>query len=132
MKLSASKILVAILFVTSAFAGAYFDYFHVRSEGDDAVIEWRTSQENNIKNFVVERRGPRSAYSEVQTFQPKGDNSIYTFRDQSVYKQNDYIFIYRVKIVDNNGLSTYSNEASVSLSISGIKRTWGSIKAMFR
>ena len=132
MKLSAFKTLVAILFVTSAFAGAYFDYFHVRSEGDDAVIEWKTSQENNIKNFVIERRGPKSAFTEIKTLDPKGDNSVYTFRDQSIYKQNDYIFIYRIKIVDNTGLATYSNEASVSLSISGIKKTWGSIKAMFR
>ena len=132
MKYSAFKILAAILFVTSAFAGAYFDYFHVRSEGDDAVIEWKTSQENNIKDFVVERRGPKTSFSEIQTIQPKGDNSIYTFRDKSIYKTNDYIFIYRIKIVDNNELATYSNESSVSLNISGIKRTWGSIKAMFR
>ena len=99
MKLSAFKTLAAILFVTSAFAGAYFDYFHVRSEGDDAVIEWKTSQENNIKNFVIERRGANSAFTEVKTLDPKGDNSVYTFRDQSIYKQNNYIFIYSFKII---------------------------------
>lgn len=132
MKLSALKILAVILLITSAFAGAYLDYFHVRSEGDDAVIEWKTSQENNIKEFVVERRGPNTAFVELQKFAPKGDNSVYNFRDKSIYKPNDYIFIYRIKIVDNNGLATYSYEASVSMNISGIKRTWGSIKAMFR
>jgi len=42
------------------------------------------------------------------------------------------IFIYRLKIVDTNGQASYSNEVSVSHNVSGVKRTWGSIKAMFR
>lgn len=132
MKLSTLKFLFVFIIVSSTFASAFLDYFHVRSESDDAVIEWKTSQEINLKNFIIERRGPQSDFSEIKVFEPKGDNSFYSFRDKSIYKTKDYIFIYRIKIVDNDNQVNYSNEASVSLSISGVKRTWGSIKAMFR
>ena len=64
---------------------------------------------------------------------PKGDNSYYTFTDQNAYKTNDMVFVYRLKIVDNSSVATYSADVTVSHSISSVyKRTWGSIKAMFR
>ena len=123
MKLSTLKFLAIFLIITSSFAGAFLDYFHVRTENDDAVIEWKTSREIDVKNFVIERRDAQSGFSEIKIIEPKGDNSFYSFRDKAVYKTKDYIFIYRIKIVDNNNQVTYSNEASVSLSISGVKRT---------
>lgn len=132
MKFTAIKLSVFLLLITTAFAGVMLDYFHVRNQGDDAIIEWKTSQETNLKNFVIERRGPQTQYSEVATIEPHPDNPFYSYTDKSIYKTNDYIFIYRLKIVDNDQQVSYSDEASVSLSISGVKRTWGSIKAMFR
>lgn len=132
MKFTVIKFSVILFLIGTAFAGAYLDYFHVMNKGDDAVIEWKTSQETNLHNFVIERRGPQSQFTEIATIQPHPDNSFYSYTDKAIYKSNDYIFIYRLKIVDNNQQVSYSNEASVSLSISGVKRTWGSIKAMFR
>ena len=132
MKLTVIKFAAILFVIGTAFAGAYLDYFHVRNQGDDAVIEWKTSQETNLKNFVIEKRSPQSQFAEVATIQPHPDNSFYSYTDKAIYKSNDYIFIYRLKIVDNNQQVSYSNEASISLSISGVKRTWGSIKAMFR
>ena len=132
MKFTAIKLSVFLLLLTTAFAGALLDYFHVRNDGDDAIIEWKTSQEINVQNFVIQRRGPQTQYSDVATITPHPDNPFYSYTDKAIYKTNDYIFIYRLKIVDNNQQTSYSEEASVSLSISGVKRTWGSIKAMFR
>ncbi len=132
MKYAVIKLSVFLFIVSTALAGALIDYFHVRNQGDDAVIEWKTSQETNLKNFVIERRGPQSQFSEVATVEPHPDNPFYSYTDKSVYKTNDYVFVYRLKIVDNNQQVSYTDEASVSLSISGVKRTWGSIKAMFR
>ena len=132
MKYLAIKLIVVFLLISSAFAGAFIDYFHVRSIGEDSVIEWKTSQELNVNKFVIERRGPQTQFAEIKTIEPKGDNSFYSYTDKSIYKTNDYVFIYRLKIVDNNQQVSYSGEASISLSISGVKRTWGSIKAMFR
>lgn len=131
MKLS--TIIVTFLIVATVYAGAYIEYFHASSESDNVRLEWQTSEETNLQKFVIERKTPQSSYSEIASIQPKGNNSYYTFTDQNAYKTNDMVFIYRLKIVDNNNQVTFSADVTVTHSISSIaKRTWGSIKAMFR
>lgn len=131
MKLS--TIIISFLIIATVYAGAYIEYFHARSESDDVKLEWQTGEESNLQKFVVERKTPQSSFAEIATVNPKGDNSYYTFIDQNAYKTNDMIFVYRLKILDNSNLATYSADVNVSHSISSVyKRTWGSIKAMFR
>lgn len=121
------------LFVTSIFGGAFLDYFHARSEGENVVLEWKTQEEKNLKDFVIERKNPEGTYVEIATVEAKGSNSYYKYTDESAYKANDLVFIYRLKITDKvTSNKSYSNEVSVSPNISGVRRTWGSIKAMFR
>lgn len=132
MKMKLSHILIILLLTTAVFAGTFLEYFHGRSEGDDIRLEWKTREEVNLQNFKIERKTPQSAFTEIATIQPKGSNSYYSYLDQTTYKITDMIFIYRLKIVDTNGQASYSNEVTVSHSVSGVKRTWGSIKAMFR
>lgn len=132
MKIRFSQLLIILLTATAIFAGTFLEYFHGRSEGDDIRLEWKTREEINLQHFKIERKTPQSPFVEIATVQPKGSNSTYTYVDQSVYKPTDLIFVYRLKIVDTNGQSAYSNEVSVSHNVSGVKRTWGSIKAMFR
>lgn len=132
MKMKLSHILIILLLTTAVFAGTFLEYFHGRSEGDDIRLEWKTKEEVNLQHFKIERKTPQSAFSEIATVQPKGSDSYYSYLDQTTYKTTDMIFIYRLKIVDTNGQASYSSEVSVSHSVSGVKRTWGSIKAMFR
>jgi hypothetical protein len=132
MKMKLSQILLILLVASAVFAGTFLEYFHGRSEGEDIRLEWKTREEVNLQNFKIERKTPQSSFVEITTIQPKGSNSYYTYLDQSTYKPTDMIFIYRLKIVDTNGQASYSNEVSVSHNVSGVKRTWGSIKAMFR
>jgi len=133
VKIKLSTFLVTLLLIATVYAGAYIEYFHARSESDDIKLEWQTGDESNLQKFVIERKTPQSSYAEIATVNPKGSNSYYSFTDQNAYKTNDIIFIYRIKIVDNNNLVSYSADVSVSHSISSVyKRTWGSIKAMFR
>ncbi len=131
MKLS--TIIVSFLIIATVYAGAYIEYFHARSESDNVRLEWQTSEETNLQKFVIERKTPQSSFTEVASVSPKGNNSNYIFTDQNAYKTNDMIFVYRLKIVDNNDQVTYSADVTVTHSISSVaKRTWGSIKAMFR
>jgi outer membrane lipopolysaccharide assembly protein LptE/RlpB len=132
MKMKLSYILLIFLFTTIVFAGTFLEYFQGRSEDEDIRLEWKTREEVDLQNFRVERKTPQSSYVEIAIIEPKGSNSYYTYLDQSAYKSQNMMFIYRLKIVDNNGQVSYSNEVSVSHSVSGVKRTWGSIKAMFR
>ena len=131
MKLS--TIIVSFLIIATVYAGAYIEYFHARSESDNVRLEWQTSEETNLQKFVIERKTPHSSFTEVASVAPKGNNSNYIFTDQNAYKTNDMVFVYRLKIVDNNDQVTYSADVTVTHSISSVaKRTWGSIKAMFR
>ncbi|MEJ2242276.1 MAG: hypothetical protein P8Y18_09050 [Candidatus Bathyarchaeota archaeon] len=132
MKFRHSVILIVLFTIAALYAGTFLEYFHGRSEGDDIRLEWKTREEVDLQNFKIERKTPQNSFVEIATIQPKGNNSYYTYLDQSAYKASDLIFVYRLKIVDTNGQTSYSNEVTVSHSVSGVKRTWGSIKAMFR
>jgi len=132
MKIRVSYIFTILLIATAVLAGTFLEYFQGRSEGEDIRLEWKTREEVNLQHFKVERKTPQSSFVDITTIQPKGSNSYYTYLDQSAYKTDNMLFIYRLKIIDTNGQASYSNEVSVSHSVSGVKRTWGSIKAMFR
>ena len=126
-------VLSLIIFAATVFAGAYFYDFNVYHDGDNVVITWKTLQENNVKEFVVQRSTPQSSFVDIASIQPKGNNSSYSYTDQSAYKTSDLVFIYQIKIVGNDPSDiTYSKPQSVLQNVSGVKQTWGSIKAMFR
>ncbi len=122
---------IIILGVITIFGGASLVSFQGYNQGEDIKIEWQTAKETSLKNFVIERKTNESDYIEIATVQPKGDNSFYSYLDETAYKQNDFVFIYRLKIVELNNTYSYSNTITVS-PVQGVKRTWGSIKAMFR
>lgn len=126
-------ILFSILVIAAAvYAGTFLDYFQGRSEGEDVLLEWKTSAEVDLKHFAIERKTPQNPYIELAIVEPKGSNSFYSYVDEAAYKTADLVFIYRLKIVDNDGSTSFSAEVTVSHNVSGVKRTWGSIKAMFR
>ncbi|RMD50698.1 MAG: hypothetical protein D6830_02110 [Ignavibacteria bacterium] len=127
-----SAIFFILLTATVALAGAMISIFQARSEGEDIILEWQTTQENNVKEFVVQRRTPNGEFFDLATLPPKGENSFYSFRDESAFKTTEAFYIYRLKIVDNDNSITYSAEVSVAHQVSSVKRTWGSIKALFR
>ncbi len=133
MKKKLFQILLVLSIIGTSLAGAFIEYFHATTQGENVKIEWKTGDETNLQNFVIERKTQQSSYVDLATITPKGSNSFYSYIDESVYKSTDYIFTYRLRIVDNDQkVSYYDHEASVSPNISGVKRTWGSIKAMFR
>ncbi len=129
---------VKVVFLTlliaagSLIAGAFLDFFQAKSEDGKVKVEWKTTSENNLREFVIERRTHNTSFTEVSRITPKGNNSYYVFYDEGAYKTTDVIYIYRLRINDRDNSSSYSREVSVSHSVSGFKKTWGSIKAMFR
>jgi len=113
--------------------GAFLEYFHASSEDDNIVVTWRTRNESNVESFEVQRKnGHDGSFSYIASVTPKGSNSVYTYTDRSAFKSSATLYVYRLKIVDGNGQTGYSQEVEVKHSVSSVKRTWGSIKAMFR
>lgn len=117
---------------TLVFAGATLEFFRGRSENDKVILEWKSKEEVAVKEYIVERKSVNSDYFPIGTLQPKGNNSYYTFIDETAFKSLGSIYYYRLKIVDFNGSISFSNEITIFHSVSSVKRTWGSIKAMFR
>lgn len=114
------------------FSGAVLKDFKARSDGDSILIEWETLEESNVNYFAILRRNINGDFVEIKKISPKGSNSYYSYRDDSAFKTTDKIFVYKLEIVSNNSEKTYSREIYVTHNVSSVKRTWGSIKAMFR
>jgi hypothetical protein len=116
------------------FGGAFLDFFQGRSDGNNITIEWKTRGESNLLYYEIQRKaGSSSEFMTLATVEPKGSNSYYSYIDRSAYKESSSVYTYRLKIVEGNGApGSYSNEIPVSHGVSSVKRTWGSIKAMFR
>jgi hypothetical protein len=122
-----------LLSVSFSFAQQTVTYFSAKSDGGNVKIEWTTGDESNVNHYSIQRKTPQTSYIEIASVQTKGSNSYYSYEDQSLYKISDVVFTYRLVTVNkDNSTSVYPNDISVSPNISGIKRTWGSIKAMFR
>lgn len=127
------QIFVLIIIASAlAFAGATLEFFRGRSDSDKIILEWKSKDEIALREYVVERKVVNGDYVPIGSVAPKGNNSFYSFVDETAFKANASIYYYRLKIVDLNNSFSYSNEISVFHSVSSVKRTWGSIKAMFR
>jgi hypothetical protein len=101
------------------------------SNGNAIVIRWVSEDEKDVRGFSVERRaGANGGYVMLTTphIPAKGNGSPYEFIDNSAFRTSDNIYQYRIIAVGNG--SVY--HVTVSHHVSSVKRTWGSIKAMFR
>ena len=103
------------------------------SDGVNVTLHWITDDESNVTRFEVERRsGTAGEFTMLGTMDPKGASS-YEFVDISAFQKTLSLYQYRIKIVQSHGLApVYSQIMTVSHMVSGVRRTWGSIKAMFR
>lgn len=125
-------IIVLIVLSFEIFAGAFLEWFTAKSDGNNVTLSWFTSSEENLKEFIVLRGTDKDNLSEIGTVDAKGDNSLYKFTDENAYKENESFYVYRLRLVDSDGNYSYSGIASVTHNVSSVKRTWGSIKALFR
>lgn len=125
--------LFSMIFFIQLFAGVEILNFTGKSENGNIVIKWEVRNETNLKQYIVERKSLNGNFMEIATVAPKNEAS-YTFTDETAYKTfSSTIYKYRIKIVDNDGSVSYSKAIDVTHgNISGLKRTWGSIKALFK
>lgn len=126
------NIFISLLLAGVLYAGADIQYFTAKSEPDAILLEWKTGVEDNLSRFEIERSASNTNnFLQIGTVSAIGNNSYYYYRDEMAMGPTP-IYYYRLKIVDNNGNYTYSITISVAHIISGVRSTWGSIKAIFR
>ncbi len=112
------------------------EYFTGKDNNGQVLLEWQTSVENDIKEFTIYRAPYGGTFTAIASIPAKGYASYYSYSDENLYKANGSgtVFTYKLMWTANNGSSDWynSNGIKVSPRVSDIKRTWGSIKAMFR
>ena len=118
----------------------YLRSFHASSQNTDIVVEWETTNESQIKHFDIERSADNQIYQKIKTIDAKGKPSSYRFVDEEAFLksgedptiQGSKIYSYRLKLTFYDQTSNYSETISVTHQTSGIRKTWGMIKELFR
>lgn len=131
--------LAVFLVAFSPTSSVTFSDFRASSGTDGITLSWTTSQENGIKDFAVEKASQINGqfYQLDGTIASTGSGNTYQFTDNELYKTtSSAIFTYRIRADGTDGSVSYSSQVTASYNFPGLsgvaKRTWGSIKAMFR
>jgi len=127
------QIILILLVVTASLVYSSTEVLSLDADysGGLVKIQWQSSVETNVKEFVVEKSCDGTTFNNLASEFPKGSSSSYSVFDMSPHSK-DTILFYRVAISDYDGSRKYSDVVSVNISTAGISATWGSIKAMFR
>lgn len=116
------------------FAGTIFQ----ETGGQGNQVTWKTADETGVSHFVVARSewqredwGPEEV---VATVNAKGSGSTYLVEDTRIFKTADRTLRYEIKAVNSQGAVLEIGKPPLRIAgvTSAAKRTWGSIKAMFR
>ena len=130
--------ILIIIAITSGIllASVTLQYFTASTNSDGILIEWKTIEEGGTVKFEIERSAVTpDNFIYINTVNATGNNSYYSYQDNSVDNGNNKstsIYYYRLKCVQQNASYTYTHSISVIHAVSGIRSTWGSIKAIFR
>ena len=92
--------------------------FTAHMNGNAVVLNWKTATEQNNNIFEIERSSNGSTWVKIGSVQGSGNsNSVksYSFSDSKLSITGKYS--YRLKQVDNNGSSKYSNVTEVNYTV---------------
>jgi hypothetical protein len=115
-----------------------FSSVTANSDGKNVVVEWKTITENSISHFEIERAAPNQSFVYLGTEKARGYASSYSYKDDNVFLKDDKqsiaanSYTYRIKMIKKDNKHEYSNQVNVVHNLSGIQKTWGMIKEMFR
>ena len=132
-RLASAIVFLLVFMVGLALASVVFSRFDARTEGNDIVVSWESSVETDIREYVLERRTIFDAqFLEMARLTAHGPNSPYTYRDERVFKVQAEQVSYRLRMLDNSGSFVgVTDPITVDYTPTAVRRTWGSIKAMF-
>lgn len=130
----------ALLFATSVLVLAGFSaytvqlsYFDVEAREADFLVAWQTEVEEEVRAYELFRKTSyNDEYMLVQAFDAHGSDKVYEFVDDQVYKSASEEVDYRLDAIFANGLRQQLGHRSVNYTPTYVRRTWGSIKAMFQ
>ena len=100
------------------------------------LVQWSSSDESGVKRFDILRaqviRDGVSDFRVVGSLDPQGSGKSYQFIDREAFKSTGSVFAYKVRQVYLDDSFVDSDQVKTQVASSTAKRTWGSIKALFR
>jgi hypothetical protein len=109
--------------------------FYAKREKNTVILEWTTDEEANLVKFEIHRSTDQMRWYKIGETRAVGESSqrnVYSFTDNSIFKAAVNTLYYRLVLVEKNGSSLSWDVIASVEGQSGIRHTWGSIKAMFR
>jgi len=128
--------LLAVVVAGAAFNGVRLKYFNLVREGNGVAITWETDHEDQVQVFEVFRKsGFGAEFVRIGEHDGLGPGQQYKLIDDQVYKNGSSgsAFIdYRLEVVYSDGVRQRLAEKKIDYTSTAIRRSWGSIKAMFQ
>jgi hypothetical protein len=127
--------LLVFLVLTALRAATRVSEFYATRDQSAVVLVWSTEEETGLSRFEIERSGDRMRWIQVGKTPAAGDSwqkRTYSYRDNTIFKTGVNTLYYRLILVDRSGNSQVFDIIASAEGQSGIRHTWGSIKAMFR
>ncbi|SRR5690606_17260757 len=128
-------ILAALALAGWAFASqdVRLDLYECRIENNQPVVRWLALEETDLARYELHRRTQYdSGFDKLAEVSPKGAGYEYVYRDAQVYKAAGETVEYELFSVSTQGVYTSHGVQSVDYTPTAVRRTWGSIKAMFQ
>ena len=103
-------------------------------------ISWQKADESSVLRYEIWRAKVNGSvdpspvdFGKIgEIVQLAGDGHSYSFTDESAFKTTAGVFAYKIRVVFTNQSYLDSPASRTMVVSSTAKRTWGSIKAMFR
>ncbi len=129
-------ILVGLGLVGATFlsGGVRLNFFNIQTEGRDFIVTWNVDVEEDVHEYELLRKTTTSndQFVKVFTARPHGTGKDYLFRDSQVYKSGSEQLDYRLDAVYSSGLREIITTKSINYTSTAVRRTWGSLKALFQ
>ena len=130
------SLLIGLVLLTGAglwSSNVKLNYFNVERQGNQFMVTWKAELEQDVRTYELYRKTSYAAtFSAIHTMNAHGVGKEYQFKDDQVYKSASEQVDYRLEVVFTNGLRQQIAEKKVNYTPTAIRRTWGSIKAMFQ
>jgi len=105
---------------------------------NEIKLEWTVQEEKNVQHYEIKRKMVRdtefSTIAIVDAKPPSATPNQYDYMDRNVFRNsgNSEPVVYELNVFFTNGDSKFIGQAEVNYTSTAVRRTWGSIKAMFQ
>ncbi len=105
---------------------------------NEIKLTWVSQEESNLQQYEIRRKMLRdSEPMTIATVEPKPPSATpnsYEYLDRNVFRNNDTSepVAYELHALFTNGDRVNLGHAEVNYTSTAVRRTWGSIKAMFQ